>query len=87
MTVLKTGSVGPEVRDLQGSLNQALPMEPALVIDGRFGPKTCARVITFQMSSGLVPDGVVGPMTRTALVEAALVSLGFRGAKYRKQAT
>lgn len=39
-------------------------------IDGIPGPKTVNGVIEFQKSSGLKPDGIVGPLTRAALEEA-----------------
>lgn len=32
-------------------------------VDGKFGPLTEARVRQFQRDHGLVPDGIVGPMT------------------------
>lgn len=38
-----------------------------LVLDGKNGPKTKAAVKAFQQRYGLAPDGVVGPMTWTAL--------------------
>ena len=40
---------------------------PKLVEDGIFGPKTRARTIEFQRQRGLVPDGIVGIKTRSAL--------------------
>jgi hypothetical protein len=36
-------------------------------IDGIYGPQTARAVRQFQDSAGLVPDGEVGPQTRTAL--------------------
>ncbi len=34
-----------------------------LKVDGDFGPKTREAVIAFQMSKGLISDGIVGPGT------------------------
>ncbi|MBP1761438.1 MAG: hypothetical protein H6Q64_980 [Firmicutes bacterium] len=39
-------------------------------IDGWFGPKTYDAVIKFQKSKGLKTDGIVGPITKTALNNA-----------------
>jgi peptidoglycan hydrolase-like protein with peptidoglycan-binding domain len=38
-------------------------------MDGDFGPKTKAAVITFQKLNGLVPDGLVGPLTKATILE------------------
>ena len=62
------------VEDIQEMLNYATATAgQPLAVDGRFGPKTRARVVEFQRQAGLSPDGVVGPMTSKALV-AAVVS-------------
>ena len=37
-------------------------------IDGRFGRDTEAAAIAFQESTGLVPDGIIGPLTWADLV-------------------
>ena len=39
-------------------------------IDGIWGRRTAAAVRSFQIASGLDPDGVVGPLTTAALVAA-----------------
>jgi hypothetical protein len=44
----------------------ALGFDPG-PIDGRYGPMTKAAVQAFQRSKGLVPDGIVGSLTRQAL--------------------
>jgi len=43
---------------------------PATGVDNIHGPKTAAAVRRFQVERGLVADGIVGPKTRAALVEA-----------------
>lgn len=64
MAMLQMGSRGPQVIDLQGSLNKALPqIMPSLVTDGAFGMKTRDRVIKFQQAKGLKADGIAGPKT------------------------
>jgi hypothetical protein len=65
MPVLKQGSSGPDVRDLQQKIKD-LGFDPNGV-DGIFGPGTRAAVIAFQQSKGLQPDGKVGPNTLAAL--------------------
>ncbi len=54
-----------EVMELQKFLN-AKGFECGLV-DGKFGPKTKACVVRFQLVSGLKGDGIVGPLTRAVL--------------------
>jgi peptidoglycan hydrolase-like protein with peptidoglycan-binding domain len=80
--VLRIGSSGPNVRDLQETLNLTVPVQPLLKVDGIFGPKTNARVLMFQRQARLVPDAIVGPKTSKALVGAVLTALvvgqGFR---------
>jgi hypothetical protein len=60
------GDYANEVMELQKFLNAA-PYNSGLVIDGKFGPKTLAAVIKFQLANGLVGDGIVGPLTRAVL--------------------
>jgi Putative peptidoglycan binding domain len=67
MSVLKKGSIGPEVKGIQLRLNTRLTPSPKLSVDGHFGPKTEAAVIRFQRETRLSPDGVVGPKTSAAL--------------------
>ncbi len=52
---------GPDVRDAQRKLLQR-GFDPGPV-DGIFGVKTDAAVRAFQRAQGLVPDGVIGPLT------------------------
>src|SRR5438270_132438 len=65
MPVLKQGSSGPDVQNLQQKLKD-LGFDPNGV-DGNFGPGTKAAVIAFQRSKGLQADGIAGPATMTAL--------------------
>lgn len=62
---LTVGSTGPDVVRLQ-TLLLANGFNPG-PIDGIFGPLTLQAVINFQVSRGLVPDGIVGVQTWTAL--------------------
>jgi hypothetical protein len=67
---LSIGSAGDTVKDLQAGLNKLTTNLPSLVEDGKFGPKTQSRVKEFQRSKGLKDDGIVGPLTMAALLEA-----------------
>ncbi|MCL4796776.1 MAG: peptidoglycan-binding protein [Bryobacteraceae bacterium] len=69
---LSIGARGPAVVVLQTALNKAMPALPPLVPDGAFGPATRSRVVEFQRSRRLSPDGVVGPNTWAALGSAAV---------------
>ena len=59
MKVLKLGSKGKEVEDLQRYLK--------IKIDGDFGPKTETAVKKFQKDNKLTPDGIVGDKTWNAM--------------------
>ncbi len=63
--VLRNGSRGNDVKELQRLLNQLLNL--GLVLDGRLGPKTIAVIKTWQKNHGLVTDGLVGPKTKAAM--------------------
>jgi len=69
MPILKQGSSGPDVQDLQQKLKD-LGFDPNGV-DGNFGPGTKAAVIAFQQSKGLQADGMAGPATLAALQGAS----------------
>ncbi|MBS1830661.1 MAG: peptidoglycan-binding protein [Acidobacteria bacterium] len=73
--MLRIGSTGADVRNLQELLNFSIPFQPLLVLDGIFGPKTNQRVIAFQKQNGLMADGIAGPMTGKALVGRVLQTL------------
>jgi len=61
MAVLRMGSKGNKVKDLQRRLKE-LGFNPGL-IDGDFGPAVQAAVLAFQKSKGLLADGIAGPRT------------------------
>lgn len=65
ITILRQGSAGSEVVDLQYIL-QIRGFIPG-AIDGDFGPKTKAAVLRFQQSKNLLQDGIVGVQTWTAM--------------------
>jgi len=68
--LLRPGSTGEAVRNLQTLLNTArrrYSSVPAVSVDGVFGPITAASVRTFQLYAGLAVDGIVGPATWSAL--------------------
>lgn len=73
--LVREGSAGQLVRDLQALLNFVMPISPILATDGKFGPKTLNRVLDFQRQAALAVDGIVGPQTGTALVAAAFSKL------------
>jgi N-acetylmuramoyl-L-alanine amidase len=64
MSLLRKGSRGPEVRDLQTQLNR---LGAKLVVDGDFGSATDRAVRSFQTAQGLVSDGIVGKQTATVI--------------------
>jgi peptidoglycan hydrolase-like protein with peptidoglycan-binding domain len=66
---LRYGSSGEQVRAMQQALND-LGFDTKGV-DGKFGRGTEYAVKQFQRSKGLVPDGLAGNQTLTALYDAA----------------
>ncbi len=64
-SLLKNGSSGEAVRELQRFLNDTLNL--GLVIDGKLGPKTIAVIKEWQKSKGLDSDGIVGPKTKALM--------------------
>jgi peptidoglycan hydrolase-like protein with peptidoglycan-binding domain len=57
---LRRGATGPLVEVVQRKVG-------VVPVNGTFGPKTEAGVREFQRALGMVPDGIVGPKTWTAL--------------------
>jgi putative chitinase len=65
MRTLREGDSGPDVTTLQQRLRER-HFNPG-DIDGRFALATEAAVMAFQLSAGLLADGIVGPRTARAL--------------------
>lgn len=74
-TVLRTGSTGNNVRQVQFWLRMAADNYSSLstvTVDGQYGSATAAAVTAFQTRFGLTADGVVGRATWNKLKEVAL---------------
>jgi peptidoglycan hydrolase-like protein with peptidoglycan-binding domain len=68
MAVLKKGSTGDEVKQVQNTLKKlGFALEP----DGIFGDKTHNAVVTMQTIFGYDVDGLVGPATAKLLEQQA----------------
>lgn len=67
VVVAQSNKPGMSKVAIQKALN-AKGANPKLKEDGVFGPKSVAAVKAFQLSRGLVADGVAGPATQAALV-------------------
>jgi peptidoglycan hydrolase-like protein with peptidoglycan-binding domain len=67
-TILKEGSHGPEVTELQALLKEGYYKG---AVDASFGATTKAAVLKFQHDNKLVADGEVGPKTWQALLSGA----------------
>lgn len=65
--ILRQGSKGTAVRNLQSGLRRVFPSYAKIAVDGDFGPATKRAVQEFQRRSGLSADGIVGAKTRAAL--------------------
>lgn len=66
-TMLRVGSSGAAVEYLQNALNTK---GASLGVDGAFGGQTLRAVTSFQASSKLGADGIVGPQTWGALAQS-----------------
>jgi len=66
---ISEGSTGNTVKKLQRDLNARFIGVTPLTVDGSFGPKTDARVRSWQDIVGLQVDGIVGPKTWHSLGE------------------
>ncbi|MFI3313794.1 MAG: peptidoglycan-binding protein [Eubacteriales bacterium] len=68
---LSLGQSGAEVRQVQELLNLAatrFDYLPTVTVDGNFGPATQKAVMALQENNGLLPSGVVGPITWMTLL-------------------
>lgn len=74
---LRAGSTGESVAIVQEILSGLGHYTGR--VDGIFGPLTDKAVRAFQSASGLVPDGIVGPLTWAALERVGEVSRGKTG--------
>lgn len=63
--LLKNGSKGEPVKELQRFLNKILNL--GLVVDGQLGPKTIAVVKKWQKDNSLVSDGLIGAKTKAKM--------------------
>ena len=63
-SLLKKGAKNESVKWVQFELNR---LGYTLAVDGSYGPKTQAAVISYQKARGLVPDGIVGAKTLASL--------------------
>lgn len=60
----------PALKMTNAQIQHALNLNgasPKLDEDGKLGPRSVAAIKSFQAAHGLIPDGVAGPKTRTAL--------------------
>ena len=62
--ILKKGSRGEDVKEWQQFLKDS---GYDISIDGVFGNETRGATLDWQVRKGLIPDGVVGPLTRATM--------------------
>jgi len=66
--ILRPGSTGPSVAQLQNKLNKAANARLTITSPAAFGPKTAEAVRAFKQYMGLEPaDSIVGPKTWATL--------------------
>lgn len=58
---------GNDIRYFQGAMNAKRFQGTPVSVDGIYGPDTAVVVKDFQQSHGLTPDGIVGPLTLSAM--------------------
>ena len=74
VSTLRRGSRGAKVTELQMALIDLGYGAQVGSADGVFGGMTTAGVRAFQSANGLTADGVVGPMTGSAIASATMMS-------------
>lgn len=67
--VLRFGSRGNDVAEIQTALNKQPSTRPRLVADGIYGAKTAGRVKEFQSKNQLAADGIFGPLSFAMLLK------------------
>lgn len=67
--ILRPGSTGPFVRDLQLALNARLNPSPRVTVNGLLDSPTGRAVRAFQLANWLEEDGIAGPCTLDAVYE------------------
>lgn len=85
--VLRPGSSGPFVRDLQLALNNRLNPSPNLIVNGLVTPQTQAALRSFQRANWLEEDGIAGPCTLDAIYDTEAVRPILHNVEYLRQPT
>lgn len=85
--IVRSGSSGQSVRDLQMTLNNRLNPSPNLIINGLFTPQTERAVLAFQRSNWLEMDGIAGPCTLDALYGTEAAPIILHNVPYLSQPT
>jgi len=67
--VLRFGSRGSDVAEIQAALNQLRSAQAKLMADGVYGNKTASRVKDFQRQNQLSADGIFGPISFAMLLK------------------
>ena len=82
MALLRKGSRGADVKELQQNLN-SLGYNVGTA-DGIFGLKTEAGVKAFQKANGLAVDGIAGPKTLSKIEELLKTKSSISSTDYKK---
>ncbi len=85
--IVRSGSSGQSVRELQIALNNRLNPSPNLIINGLFTPQTERAVLAFQRSNWLEMDGIAGPCTLDALYGTEAAPIILHNVPYLSQPT